>query len=100
MSILLRRAFITVPPLVLAGVLLMHPNDEGDTIYESVRPVVDNWVLVHIALLLAFPFLVLAAFMLLGGLRGRAATVAESRSSSSPSSTRRGKSWSASARAS
>ena len=76
MSILLRRAFITVPPLVLAGVLLMHPNDEGDTIYESVRPVVDNWILVHIALLLAFPFLVLAAFMLLGGLRGRAATVA------------------------
>jgi hypothetical protein len=76
MSILLRRAFITVPPLVLAGVLLMHPNDEGDTIYGSVRPVVDNWILVHIALLLAFPFLVLAAFMLLGGLRGRAATVA------------------------
>jgi hypothetical protein len=76
MSILLRRAFITVAPLVLAGVLLKHPNDEGDTIYESVRPVVDNWILVHIALLLAFPFLVLAAFMLLGGLRGRAATVA------------------------
>jgi hypothetical protein len=47
MSILFRRAFITVPPLVLAGVLLMHPNDEGDTIYESVRPVVDNWILVH-----------------------------------------------------
>jgi hypothetical protein len=76
MSILLRRAFITVPPLVLAGTLLMHPNDEGDTIYESVRPVVDNWILVHITLLLAFPFLVLAAFMLLGGLRGRAAAVA------------------------
>jgi hypothetical protein len=76
MSILLRRAFITVPPLVLAGVLLMHPNDEGDTIYESVRPVVDNWVLVHIALLLAFRVLVHAAFMLLGGLSGRAATVA------------------------
>ena len=76
MSILLRRALITVPPLVLAGVLLIHPNDEGDTIYESVRPVVDNWILVHIALLLAFPFLLLAAFMLLGGLRGRAATVA------------------------
>ena len=76
MSTLLRRAFITVPPLVLGGVLLMHPNDEGDTIYESVRPVVDNWILVHIALLLALPFLVLAAFMLLGGLRGRAATVA------------------------
>jgi hypothetical protein len=47
MSILFRRAFITVPPLVLAGVLLMHPNDEGDPIYESVRPVVDNWILVH-----------------------------------------------------
>jgi hypothetical protein len=38
MSILLRRAFITVPPLVLAGVLLMHPNDEGDTIYASGSP--------------------------------------------------------------
>jgi hypothetical protein len=86
MSTLLRRAFITVPPLVLAGVLLMHPNDEGDTIYESVRPIVDNWILVHIVLLLAFPFLILAAFMLLGGLTGRAAPVARHPARSRPRS--------------
>ena len=56
--------------------LLKHPNDEGETIYQSVRPVVDDWILVHITLLLAFPFLALAAFLVLDGLRGRAATVA------------------------
>ena len=76
MTTLLRRAFMMVPPLVLAGVLLIHPNDEGDTIYQSVRPVVDDWILVHVVLLLAFPFLALAAFMLVSSLRGRAATVA------------------------
>jgi hypothetical protein len=76
MTTLLRRTLLTAPPLVLAGVLLKHPNDEGETIYQSVRPVVDDWILVHITLLLAFPFLALAAFLLLNGLRGRAATVA------------------------
>jgi len=76
MTTLLRRTLLTVPPLVLAGVLLKHPNDEGETIYQSVKPVVDDWILVHITLLLAFPFLALAAFLLLDGLRGRAATVA------------------------
>jgi hypothetical protein len=76
MTTLLRRTLLTAPPLVLAGVLLKHPNDEGETIYQSVRPVVDDWILVHITLLLAFPFLALAAFLLLDGLRGWAATVA------------------------
>ena len=76
MTTWLRRTLLTVPPLVLAGVLLKHPNDEGETIYQSVKPVVDDWILVHITLLLAFPFLALAAFLLLDGLRGRAATVA------------------------
>lgn len=76
MTTLLRRAFITVPPLVLAGVLLKHPNDEAETIYESVRPVVDDWIVVHVVLLLMLPLLALGAFLLLGGLTGRAATVA------------------------
>ena len=76
MTTTFRYAFLIVLPLALAGVLLMHPNDEADTIYESVRPVVDDWILVHVLLLLAFPFLALAAFMLLSGLTGRAATLA------------------------
>jgi hypothetical protein len=76
MTTLLRPAFMAVPPLVLAGVLLMHPNDEADTVYESVKPVVDDWILVHVVLLLMLPLLALAAFMLLEGLTGRAATVA------------------------
>jgi len=76
MTTILRRAFIGIPPLVLAGVLLKHPNDEAETIYESVQPVVDNWMLVHVTLLFAFPLLTLAPFVLLSGLRGRAATLA------------------------
>jgi hypothetical protein len=43
MTTLLRRALLTVPPLVLAAVL-EHPNDEDKTIYQSVRPVVDDWM--------------------------------------------------------
>jgi hypothetical protein len=38
MTTLLRRTLLTAPPLVLAGVLLKHPNDEGETIYQSVSP--------------------------------------------------------------
>ena len=51
MNTLFRRTRLTVPSLVLAGVLLKHPNDEGETIYQSVRPVVDDWILVHTSLL-------------------------------------------------
>ena len=76
MTTLLRRALLSVPPLVLAGVLLKHPNDEGETIYQSVKLVVDDWLLVHVVLLLMLPLLALAVFLLLGGLTGRAATVA------------------------
>ena len=37
--------------------LLMHPNDEADRSYESVAPVVDDWIRVDVVLLLEFPFL-------------------------------------------
>jgi hypothetical protein len=33
----------------------MHPNDEADAVYESVKPVVDDWILVHVVLLLMLP---------------------------------------------
>lgn len=50
MIAVLRRVFMAVPPLALGGVLLIHPNDQtADTIYESIRPVVDDWILVHVA---------------------------------------------------
>lgn len=73
---LLRRAFLAVPAVALAGVLLLHPTDERDTIYESVGPVVDDWITVHTALLFAFPLLALATALLLRGIGGRAARVA------------------------
>ena len=76
MKSLARKAFLIVPALVLAAVLTIHPTDQADTIYESVSPVVDDWITVHVALLFAFPLLALATAMLVRGIEGRAATVA------------------------
>lgn len=70
-----RKAFLALPPLVLAAVLLIHPTDESETIYASVRDDVNAFVTVHVALLFAFPLLGLATYALLHGLHGRAATV-------------------------
>jgi hypothetical protein len=67
---------MVVPALALAAVLTIHPTDQADTIYESVSPVVDDWITVHVALLLAFPLLALATAMLVRGIEGRAATLA------------------------
>ena len=76
MKSLARKAFLIVPALVLAAVLTIHPTDQADTIYESVSPVADDWITVHVALLFAFPLLALATAMLVRGIEGRAATVA------------------------
>jgi hypothetical protein len=38
-------------------VLLMHPNDEADRSYESVAPLVGDWIRVDVVLFLGFPFL-------------------------------------------
>ena len=72
----LRRTLLVVPPLAVAGVLLIHPTGEKATIYESVRDQIGPWLTVHVALLVAFPLLALATYVLLDGLVGRAATVA------------------------
>jgi hypothetical protein len=71
-----RRALLVVPPLAVAGVLLIHPTDQEATIYESVRDQIGPWLTVHLVLLVGFPLLALATYVLLDGLVGRAATVA------------------------
>ncbi|HET9545803.1 MAG TPA: hypothetical protein VFO88_09505, partial [Gaiellaceae bacterium] len=54
--------------------LLFHPPG-GDPVYEGVRGDVDAWLFVHIGMLLALPFLGIAAYLLLDGLHGLAALV-------------------------
>ena len=70
----LRRLFLTGTPLAFAGVLWLHPAG-GENVYEGVRDDVGDWLFVHTAFLFFTPLLGIAAFMLLRGLSGRAATV-------------------------
>jgi hypothetical protein len=72
--VLIRRLLLVAIPLALAVVLYWHPPG-GTNVFEGVRPDVDDWLFVHVALLLAFPLLGLAAFQLLRGVESRAATV-------------------------
>jgi hypothetical protein len=70
----IRRALLVAAPLTLAVVLWWHPAG-GENVYEGVRNDVDAWLYVHTAFLLATPLLGIAAFVLLNGLPGRAATL-------------------------
>ena len=70
----LRRLFLVGTPLAFAGVLWLHPAG-GENVYEGVRDDVGDWLFVHTAFLFFTPLLGIAAFMLLRGLSGRAATV-------------------------
>jgi hypothetical protein len=74
MTAVLRLAFLVATPLVLAVVLWFHPPG-GPDVYEDVRDDVGAWLFVHTVFLLFTPLLALAAFALLDGLRGRAATL-------------------------
>jgi hypothetical protein len=69
--------FLVLTPLTLAAVLSLHPaGSTGDeSIYAGVREDVDDWLFVHTGFLLATPLLALAAYLLLRGLTGTAATV-------------------------
>jgi len=69
-----RTALLVVPLLVLAVVLWWHPPG-GEDVFEGVSPDAGEWLGVHAATLLAFPFLGLAAFALLRGVESLAATV-------------------------
>jgi hypothetical protein len=66
--------FVLTIPLAWAVLLLFHPNPEGGP-FESVRDVVDRWLVVHVGQLLLTPFLVLVVWRLLDGFDWRAAKV-------------------------
>jgi hypothetical protein len=74
MTILLRRLFLVATPLTLAIVLWWHPPG-GDNVFEGVRDDVDAWLFVHTAFLLFTPLIAIAAYLLLSGVKSRAATV-------------------------
>ena len=69
--------FLVLTPLTLAAVLSFHPAGRtGDeSIFAGVRSDVDDWVFVHTGFLLVTPLLALAAYLLLRGVTGTAATV-------------------------
>jgi hypothetical protein len=76
MILVLRRLFLVATPLALAVVLWFHPpGGEPDEVFEGVRPDVSAWLFVHTAFLFFIPLMAFAAYLLLGGLQGRAATV-------------------------
>ena len=72
--VLLRRVFLVAMPLILAVVLWFHPPG-GETVYGGLRDDVDAWLFVHTALLFFIPLMAIAAYLLLNGLKSRAATV-------------------------
>lgn len=74
MTRVLRLLLLVGTPLVLAVVLWFHPPG-GEDIFEDVREDVDAWLFVHTVFLLFIPLLTIAAYVLLRGLTGRAATV-------------------------
>jgi hypothetical protein len=71
---LLRRAFPVATPLALAVVLWLHPPG-GENVYEGVRDDVGTWLLVHTLFLLFIPLMAIATYLLLSGLKSRAAMV-------------------------
>jgi hypothetical protein len=74
MTVLLRRVLLVGTPLAFAAVLWFHPAG-GANVYEDVRDDVEAWLFVHTAFLFFTPLLGIAAYLLLSGLTGRAATV-------------------------
>jgi hypothetical protein len=74
MTLFLRRLFLVATPLALAVVLWFHPPG-GENVYEGVRGDVGAWLFVHTAFLLFTPLIAIAAYLMLGDLKSRAATV-------------------------
>jgi len=70
-----RRWFPPVAALTLAGLLLLHPRSDG-RLYDALSGQVDRWLVVHVGLAVLAGAMGLAAWLMLDGLHGRAATLA------------------------
>ena len=70
----LKTPILSAALLALAVVLYWHPPG-GEDVFEGVSPDADAWLFVHTVVLLSFPVLGLAAFHLVRGLHGLAATL-------------------------
>ena len=74
MPAVVRRSLLVATPLVLAVVLLLHPQG-GERVYDGVRHDLTTWLVVHIALAVLAGLMALAAYRMLDGLDSRAATI-------------------------
>ena len=70
----LPKLLVPATAIVLAGVLLLHPQFDGG-VYEGLSDQVDRWIGVHIALAIGAGLMAVAAYTLIDGLPGRSATV-------------------------
>ena len=70
----LPRLLVPATAIVLAGVLLLHPQFDGG-VYEGLSDQVGRWIGVHIALAVGAGVMAMAADTLIDGLPGRAASV-------------------------
>ena len=70
----LRRWFLPTTALTLAVLLLFHPQGDG-RIYDGLQNDVTRWLVVHLGLAILAGLMAFAAYLLVDGLLGRAATI-------------------------
>ena len=70
----LPRLLVPATAIVLAAVLLLHPQFDGG-VYEGLSDQVGRWIGVHIALAVGAGVMAMAAYTLIDGLPGPAASV-------------------------
>lgn len=74
MTPITRRLLLVASPLALAALLLFHPVG-GERVYEGICDDATSWLVVHIGMAILAGLMAAAAYTLLRGLRGRAATI-------------------------
>lgn len=75
MTLSSRSSLLVVTPLLLGGLLTIHPAGEGQ-IYDGVRDHVAAWLVVHVGLAVGAVLMAVVLYQLLRDLTGRAAAVA------------------------